>query len=157
MIAVSDASPVCYLVLVGEIQVLPKLFTQVLLPAQVQAERLAPGAPAPVQTWAQQLPSWVSVSAVEKEDPGLNRLQAGERAAIQLAESMDRPVCFWTKNRLAVLALNEDCFSGTLGVLVEAANRGLLDLPASIERLTRTNFRYSPALLKSALDQYRPK
>jgi hypothetical protein len=30
MIAVADTSPICYLVLIGEIDLLPKLFTQVL-------------------------------------------------------------------------------------------------------------------------------
>lgn len=31
MIAVSDTSPLCYLVLIGEIDLLPKLFDQVVL------------------------------------------------------------------------------------------------------------------------------
>ena len=45
--------------------------------------------------------------------------------------------------------------TGLLGVLVEAANRGFVDLSGAIERLTKTNFRYSPALLRSALERYR--
>jgi predicted nucleic acid-binding protein len=43
---------------------------------------------------------------------------------------------------------------GTLGVLGEAALRGLVDLPAAIDRLRRTNFRCSPALMKAALDRF---
>jgi predicted nucleic acid-binding protein len=39
MIAVADASPVCYLVLIAEIELLPKLFTQVLLPREVLDDR----------------------------------------------------------------------------------------------------------------------
>jgi len=30
MIAVADTSPICYLILIGEIDLLPKLFSQVL-------------------------------------------------------------------------------------------------------------------------------
>jgi predicted nucleic acid-binding protein len=37
MIVVADASPVCYLILIGEIEVLPKLFTHVLLEREVSA------------------------------------------------------------------------------------------------------------------------
>jgi len=44
--------------------------------------------------------------------------------------------------------------TGTLGVLGEAASRGLVDLAAAIDRLRKTNFRYSPALLKAALDRF---
>ena len=42
--------------------------------------------------------------------------------------------------------------SGTLGLLKEAASNGLVDLDRAIDKLRRTNFRYSPALLKSILD-----
>ena len=32
MIAVSDTSPICYLILIGEIEILPKLYSNLLLP-----------------------------------------------------------------------------------------------------------------------------
>ena len=35
MIAVADASPLCYLVVIGEIDLLPKLFVQVAVPQAV--------------------------------------------------------------------------------------------------------------------------
>ena len=38
MIAVSDTSPICYLILIGEIDIIPKLYSQVLVPAAVMAE-----------------------------------------------------------------------------------------------------------------------
>jgi predicted nucleic acid-binding protein len=44
--------------------------------------------------------------------------------------------------------------SGTLGVLGEAATRGLVDLPAAIDLLRRTTFRCSPALLRATLDRF---
>lgn len=38
MIVVADASPVCYLILIGEIELLPKPFTIVFLPGAVLGE-----------------------------------------------------------------------------------------------------------------------
>jgi predicted nucleic acid-binding protein len=40
MIAVADASPLCYLVLIGEIDLLPQSFSQVLVPHAVITELL---------------------------------------------------------------------------------------------------------------------
>jgi predicted nucleic acid-binding protein len=40
MIAVADTSPLCYLILIGEIDLLPKLFDRVLLPEAVRTELL---------------------------------------------------------------------------------------------------------------------
>jgi len=37
MIAVADTSPICYLILIGEIDLLPKLFSQVLVPEAVSS------------------------------------------------------------------------------------------------------------------------
>jgi len=38
MIAVTDTSPICYLILIGKVELLPKLFKQVLVPYAVIAE-----------------------------------------------------------------------------------------------------------------------
>ncbi len=89
MIAVADASPLCYLVLIGEIDLLPQCFRQVLVPHAVITELRHEDAPAAVRAWAANLPSWIC----PKENPlwaitGLEKLQAGEQAAILLAESM---------------------------------------------------------------------
>lgn len=44
--------------------------------------------------------------------------------------------------------------TGLLGVLGEAAMRGLVELAPAIDRLRTTSFRSSPALLKAALDRF---
>jgi predicted nucleic acid-binding protein len=46
---------------------------------------------------------------------------------------------------------------GTLGVLVEAAERGLVDLPDAIARLQQTTFYVSPEVVEPLLQRYRPK
>jgi len=50
MIAVPDTSPICYLILIGEIDLLSKLFSQVLAPEAVLAELLHEDAPAAVRS-----------------------------------------------------------------------------------------------------------
>ena len=89
MIAVSDTSPICYLVLVGEVKILPQLYSQVFVPAAVISELEHDDAPGAVRHWAANLPSWISV----QPNPGggtvgMEKLQAGEQAAILLAESI---------------------------------------------------------------------
>ncbi len=59
MIAVADASPICYLVLINEIDLLPQCFSQVLVPHAVIAELMHDDAPAVVRAWASSLPAWV--------------------------------------------------------------------------------------------------
>jgi predicted nucleic acid-binding protein len=46
MIAVADTSPVCYLVLIGKVDLHPELFSSVLIPQAVVAELLHEDAPA---------------------------------------------------------------------------------------------------------------
>jgi predicted nucleic acid-binding protein len=41
MTVVCDTSPICYLILIRQIDVLPQLFGQVLIPAAVRDELLA--------------------------------------------------------------------------------------------------------------------
>jgi predicted nucleic acid-binding protein len=65
MIAVADASPLCYLVLIGEIDLLPQCFGRVLVPRAVIAELLHDDAPAAVRSWASNLPAWICA----KESP----------------------------------------------------------------------------------------
>jgi predicted nucleic acid-binding protein len=46
---------------------------------------------------------------------------------------------------------------GTLGVLLEAAERGLVDLPEATARLQQTTFYVSPEVLEPLLQRYRKK
>jgi predicted nucleic acid-binding protein len=83
-------------------------------------------------------------------------LDDGERQAIALAEEIAAHLLLvdeWAarqeaqRRRLRVV--------GTLRVLADAASRGLTDLEESFERLRHTNFRVSPELLESLLEEYR--
>jgi predicted nucleic acid-binding protein len=159
MIAVADTSPICYLILIGEIDLPRKLFKQVLAPQAVLAELLHADAPTAVRNWVSNLPSWICV----KETPtlstsGLEKLQAGEQAAILLAESMRADIILLDEKAARRAAAGRGLrVTGILGVLGEASLRGLVELAPAIDRLRMTNFRSSPALLKATLDRFRTR
>ena len=156
MIAVSDTSPICYLILIGEIGLLQKLFDQVLAPQAVFAELCHEDAPDAVRYWASNLPTWINVQESPRgAETGMEKLQSGEKASILLAESAGADVILLDEKSARKVAVARGLrVAGTFAVLGAASLRGLVDLTAAIDRLTKTNFRYSPALLKATLDRY---
>jgi predicted nucleic acid-binding protein len=51
MIIVADTSPINYLVLIKEIEVLPRLYGKIVIPEAVREELLRPAAPEIVRIW----------------------------------------------------------------------------------------------------------
>ena len=156
MTAVLDASPLCYLVLIGEIGLIPRLFSRAMVPQAVIVELAHPDAPEAVRNWAANLPPWILVVDIPDSIPdGTEKLQAGERAAILLAESNHADVVIIDEKAARLIAAQRGLsVTGLLGVLTDAATLGLLDLPQAIDRLRMTSFRCSPALFKSTLESF---
>lgn len=86
-------------------------------------------------------------------NPILN-LDAGEIEAICLAREINAAIVLIddragrraaTRYGLAVI--------GTIGLLEQAARRGILDLPQVIDRLRQTNARLDPDLIRLALER----
>jgi predicted nucleic acid-binding protein len=151
MIVVCDTSPVNYLVLIDGIDLLPQLFTTVVLPAGVLAELQHPRTPPRVASWARDLPPWVRVIVPEGpvEDVGLGR---GEAEAIAIATPVHADAVLIDERKATVVARDRGlAVTGTLGVVVLAADSHLVDLEASIRRLLHTNSRASPALIDDIL------
>ena len=153
MIVVSNTSPLCYLVLIGCADVLPKLYGEVLTSHTVLIELRHPDAPDAVRLWAAAPPDWLRVHPDPREpDQSLTSLHAGERAALLLAEEVHADVLLLDDAAARTLALQRHLkVSGLLGVLRDAAEAGLVDLPAAVDQFRRTNFRASPELLRSQL------
>lgn len=90
MIVVSDISPICYLILIDEIEILHQLYGQVMIPNIVQQELSHWRSPEPVKTWIKNPPEWLIVKTVDIVfNPDLSALDAGEQAAIILAEQIE--------------------------------------------------------------------
>ncbi len=84
----------------------------------------------------------------------MEKPHAGERRAILLAESVNANVILLDEKAARSVVVDRGLrVTGTLGILGEAAWRGMTDLGAAIDQLRKTNFRYSPALLKAILDR----
>lgn len=86
MIVVCDTSPICYLLLIGEIQLLPQLYGKVLIPQVIQNELADERSPNVVKAWISQPPEWLVIQTVDVVSDGdLDNLDSGERNAIMLA------------------------------------------------------------------------
>jgi len=108
-VVVADATPLHYLILIGAIKVLPRIFERIHVPIEVRNELSCEATPPAVRTWMEQPPNWLEVlgtAAAASEDSSLQALDSGERAAIVLAESIgadlllidDRQARCWPNN-----------------------------------------------------------
>jgi predicted nucleic acid-binding protein len=61
MIVVADASPINYLILIEDIDILSKMYGRVVIPHAVYEELLRPSAPEVVRNWIGQMPSWLEI------------------------------------------------------------------------------------------------
>lgn len=159
MIVVADTSPICYLLLIGEIELLHHIYGQVLIPQAVREELADKRSPEIVQSWIMQPPQWLAIQTVDMpDDNNLDNLDIGERAAIVLAEQQKADLIIIDDLLGRQVAKSRQLIvTGLLGVLDEAARQNLVDFPDTIARLQQTTFRASPKLIQSLLQQHLPK
>ena len=152
MIVVADTSPINYLVLIGEIDVLTKLYGRIIIPPEVRDELLRPRAPALVRTWIDNPPIWLEIRSPALTQDRPIHLDAGEAAAIALAQELraDQIIVDELLGRQEAQRRGLDII-GTIGVLLEAHQRGFLDLRLAVERLRLTSFHIEPSILASLL------
>ena len=156
MIVVSDTSPLCYLLLIDLIEVLPQLFSRVIIPQRVSDELSTPAAPLVVREWIAQPPDWLEVQAITGEiNAALNQLDSGEQEAITLALQLKADVILLDDLAARRIAAQFELeIVGLLGILGSAAEKRRIDFSTAIERLQQTTFRVSPKLIQSLLQQY---
>ena len=150
-VVVSDTSPLHYLILCGEEGILPRLFRQVIIPPTVFRELQQPNTPPPVHAWAAALPEWVAVQSPKAMNLALD-VDAGELEAICLAQEIhaDAVLMDDRAGRSAAVQCGL-AVVGTIGILEQAAARGLIELPLTLARLRQTNARLDPELIHAAL------
>jgi len=149
MIVIADTSPINYLILIGEIEVLPALFRRVLVPPSVSEELKRPRAPDVVRMCIAQPPVWLEIRAPGRSPgPDLAHLDAGERDAILLAEELGAEQIIIDEIRGRREAKRKQlAYIGTLGALAAGADRELLDLRSAVDRLRQTSFHISQGVL----------
>lgn len=154
MIVVADTSPINYLLLINQINLLPCLFQQIIIPDVVRDEMLDPDAPPVLQQWIVNPPSWLTVQTVPIVDTTLSSLDPGEQAAITLAQTLPANLLI-IDERLGRQIAEERGIAiiGTLGILDDAADQGLINLAETIAQLQQTNFRVSRRIIQALLNK----
>jgi len=153
MTVVSDTSPINYLLLIDQVNLIPRLFQQIIIPDVVRDEMLDPSAPLVLQKWIVNPPAWLTVQAVSGVDASLNTLDPGEQAAITLAQTLPADLLIIDERLGRRVASDRRIpIIGTLGILDAAASQGLIDLAEVITRLQQTNFRISRRIIQQLLD-----
>lgn len=129
-VVISDSSPLRYLVLIGQADVLP------------------------ARRWISHRPSWLQVIALTARSApvSLADLESGEHDAILRALHLKADLVLMDERegveearRLGLIV------TGTLEDLDRAAERGLIELASALARLRQTDFRIDPALLDRLL------
>lgn len=157
-VVVSDTSPLNYLLLIGCIDILPRLYTQIRIPHEVLLELSSPAAPPIVSDWIANRPPWLVATAPTlspTNSPALPipiNLDPGETAAIHLALAepgslllIDEAAGREYATKLGIAN------TGTLGVLLAASQLGIIDLNVSLQALQQTSFRVSQSLIRQLL------
>ncbi len=145
MIVVADAGPIHYLVLIGNIDILLPLFDRVLIPRAVQTELSQEKTPPLVRQWIANPPAWAEIHTVRhSSDQRLADLGPGEHEAILIARRASADYLLIDDAQGRLVAETEHIRTiGTIGILRNAAEAGLLDFRSSYEKLATTNFRIS--------------
>jgi len=153
-LVISDTSPLRYLVLIGAADLLPAIYTEVLIPQAVADELNQPATPDSVQHWFANRPAWLEVVPLTAPSTSLPLpdLGSGEHDAILLALHLKADLLLMDDREGVEEARRLSLtVTGTLGVLDRAAERGLIELAAVFARLRQTNFRIDPSLLDRLL------
>lgn len=153
---VSDTSPINYLILIEQIDLLPSLFKQIVVPEAVYCELSDAAAPLPVRNWVASPPAWLTVLSVNyKSDDIVDELDPGERASILLAQELGADLLLLDDMKARRIAIDRGfAITGVLGILDQAATMNLIDLSAPVQRLQNTSFWASDALFQRLLDKH---
>jgi predicted nucleic acid-binding protein len=154
MLVVADSSPLIVLIQIRQIDVLSALFGEVVIPPEVSAELRDSKRPRAVHEFLVSQPVWLSERAPAAVEP-IPALHAGELAAISLARELNADLLLIDEVQGRRAAADRHIpFTGTIGVLELAADRGLLDLQDAFGRVKNTDFWISHGLLDERLRLY---
>jgi len=149
--AVSNTSPLYYLITVGMAELLGQLFGEVLIPPGVASELADPSRPAAVRQWIDRPPPWLRIRSLNQAPDAelLKDLDLGEREAIQLAVESKASVLIMDERKgRAIVQRRGLPLIGALGVLGEAHQRRILDNPlAVLQAMRQSGFRISNELV----------
>lgn len=128
MIIVSDTSPINNLAAINQLHLLQQLYEIVIIPEAVYRELTDPSFPVAGSTEVQTLP-WIQTRSVSSTiiQALSSELDPGEAEAIALAVELQADQLLIDERRGRIVAARFGLrYTGILGILVEAKNRGLI-------------------------------
>jgi len=159
MKAVSNTTPLRYLIAIEQEHLLGKLFEKVFVPVAVHEELTDEKTPEIVRRRVASLPGWFEVRTVdETRMPTFPvTLHRGERQAILLVEALRADVLLIDEQIGRAMALSRNVpLSGTLGVLERADRIGFVsDFPQVLQRLKASGFFITETLEQQLLARHR--
>lgn len=144
-IVIADASPLIVLQNIGQLPLLQNLFDEILITPEVRAE------------FGLDLPDWIQVAEVQdktKQKLLSLTLDKGEASAIALCLENAESLLIIDEKKGRRIAKELDLkIPGTLGVILKAKEKGLIDLIEEIfEKLETANFHISKNLRTKILE-----
>ena len=159
MIAVSNTTPLRYLIAIDQQHLLGKLFETVFVPGAVHEELTEARTPENVRLAVLSLPAWYEVRAVHEthETTFPVALHRGEREAILLAETLRPDVILIDEQIGRTIASGRHLpVSGTLGILERADALGFItDFSQILNNLKTGGFYIAESLERQLLQRHR--
>jgi predicted nucleic acid-binding protein len=161
MRAVSNTTPLRYLIAIEQEHLLGHLFEKVFVPVAVHEELTDSRTPEIVRGRALSMPTWFEVRTVQENQTTTFpvTLHRGERQSILLAESLRADVLLIDEQIGRTIALSRNLpLSGTLGVLERADRMGFVtDFQQVLQRLKASGFFISEALEQQLMNRHRKR
>jgi len=155
-VVVSDTTPIHYLILVGQVSILEKLYANIIIPPAVLSELRHASAPPPISAWAFRTPAWITVTAPASIPSELNGLGLGERQAIVLAKEIGADLILLDDKVARRVAEGRSLKAkGTMGLVADAARANLLNFVETIEQLQRTSMHLDQNIVDQIIREYR--
>jgi predicted nucleic acid-binding protein len=153
-VVVADSSPLIVLVNLKLIELLPQMFGTVFVPPQVAEELGREARPEAVRLFIAGAPDWLRIQE-PKSSQHIPDLHAGEIAAINLALELQPALLLIDEFNGRKAATDRNIpITGTVGLLMLAAEERRIDLALAFERLKQTDFWFSPAKLDELLARF---
>lgn len=159
MIVVSDTSPITNLAAIGQLDLLQRLYTRIIIPVAVYDEMVNVGKPVPGATEVRTL-SWIQTQAVADRQrvntirESEENIDLGEAEAIILALEIKTDLLLMDERRGRLVATSYGLqVTGLLGVLVQAKRNSLIQSvkPLLDQLIDQADFRVSDQLYTTIL------
>lgn len=154
-VVISDTTPLHYLILIGQENILKKLYGEIVVPPAVLQELGHSSAPSEISNWAKSPPAWVTIRTPYFVPQSFDLLDYGERQALALAQEIKADLVLLDDKVARRFAEQISLkVKGTLGVVADAAKMGLLNFRETVEQLQRTTMHLDAKLAQRIIEEF---